>query len=148
MERALKEGSFLAIRSPRGKFHEFYGSLPSAEKPIERASIESWRLRKSDDEHCDSESYELPTKKRDLMNGKPTKKKWKGVRPWSKEEKSAVMKFFHSSIKKKIVPGKVQCEECILNSEGALSERVWKDVKYYVKNYITKLSEITSKKPK
>lgn len=69
----------------------------------------------------------------------------RAVRPWSEEEKSVITKFFHSSIKNKIVPGKVQCDECISSSDGALSERTWRDVKYYVKNYTTKLSKMLTK---
>lgn len=35
------------------------------------------------------------------------------IRPWTTEEKAAVLKFFKVEIKNGIVPGKVKCEQCI-----------------------------------
>nr|XP_023019945.1 uncharacterized protein LOC111508612 [Leptinotarsa decemlineata] len=83
------------------------------------------------------------TKKNSSTNDdEPIKKKRKGHRPWTQNEKIAVTNFFRVAIKKKIVPGKVMCEECIRNSGEVLNQRRWTDIKYYIKNYITKLNKI------
>lgn len=56
---------------------------------------------------------------------------------WSLEEKNAVMKELGATILLGTVPGKVQCENCIKKSKDALSNRTWRQIKYYAKNYIT-----------
>lgn len=66
----------------------------------------------------------------------------KKKRPWSEEECNAVLRYFRCEIAKKITPGKQKCEECIENAKGALNQRDWRDVKYYVKNQITKIRKI------
>jgi len=45
-----------------------------------------------------------------------------GVRiPWNEEERRVVLSYFQTMIKAKQVPRKVDCEECINRSAGALS---------------------------
>lgn len=56
-------------------------------------------------------------------------------------ESQAVFKFFRVQIKTKIVPGKILCEKCINESQGILNKRSWKDIKYYAKNQITRMSK-------
>lgn len=60
--------------------------------------------------------------------------------PWSNNESSAVFSFFKSNINK--VPGKDECENCITKSNGMLKNRSWRDVKYYVYNYIKKVKKL------
>lgn len=67
-------------------------------------------------------------------------KKGKPKRPWSPEETNAVHTFFRTEIKTCIVPGKVKCEQCIEKNK-ILASRNWKDVKYHVKNQISKISK-------
>lgn len=62
-------------------------------------------------------------------------------RPWSSEEKEAVLNFFKSSIKKEVVPGKVECMKC-KEENSALSRRTWTDVKFCVKNYLDKIKRM------
>lgn len=69
---------------------------------------------------------------------KPSKKK-----PWKTEETKAVIEYFRINVKEKKVPGKKTCEDCILKNQEALKSRSWKDIKYYVKNYIDKISKHT-----
>lgn len=73
-----------------------------------------------------------------------TGKKCVQKRTWNEEESSPVIKFFTSHIKRGAVPGKSQCEECI-QKHPSLSLRKWTDIKFYVKNYITKIKRKGSK---
>lgn len=59
---------------------------------------------------------------------KPRKK-----RPWSKDEQAAVRRQFNNFIKLTKVPGKRECDAS-LAAEAALSNRTWKEIKYYVHN--------------
>jgi hypothetical protein len=67
-----------------------------------------------------------------------TERKKGTKRPWSKEEKCVVLKFFSKSIQIKAVPGKVDCLKCI-DANKVLSGRSWSDVKFCVYNAIKKL---------
>ncbi|KAJ8931947.1 hypothetical protein NQ314_015099 [Rhamnusium bicolor] len=64
--------------------------------------------------------------------------------PWTSDEKNAVLKNFHIKIKKGIVPGKVECENCI-KENGELSNRNWKKIKFCVKNEISKIRKSKNK---
>lgn len=66
-------------------------------------------------------------------------KKIRTVKMWGEDESSSVIKFFTSHIKRGSVPGKSQCEECI-EKFPVLHNRRWTDIKFYVKNYITKIN--------
>ena len=57
---------------------------------------------------------------------------------WTKEEKKAVLGQLGPFITSGVVPGKGPCEECIKKSQGALSSRSWKAVKYFVKNEVNR----------
>lgn len=70
---------------------------------------------------------------------KRNSKKIRTVRMWGENESSLVIKFFRSHIKRGSVPGKSQCEECI-EKFPLLRNRRWTDIKFYVKNYITKIN--------
>lgn len=65
------------------------------------------------------------------------------VRQWTPQEVEAVLTFFRTDIKFKIIPGKVKCEECI-SKYDVLNSRGWRNIKYFVKNQITKISKIKS----
>lgn len=72
-----------------------------------------------------------------------TKKKPSKKKPWKTEETKAVIEYFRINVKEKKVPGKKTCEDCILKNQEALKCRSWKDIKYYVKNYIDEISKHT-----
>ena len=59
-------------------------------------------------------------------------------RPWKAQESAAVFKHLSAFVNKQRVPGKEACEKAIMNSNGQLDERSWKDIKYYVNNVIAK----------
>lgn len=70
-------------------------------------------------------------------------------KPWSTDEKASVLLFFKLLNKNNFnVPGKEACEKCIRNSEGILRNRSWRDVKYYVYNYIKKTNKKTKSETK
>ena len=56
-------------------------------------------------------------------------------RRWSIEEKAAVERQLNRFLQTMKVPGKRDCEEAV-ESEGALQNRCWESVKYYVHNCI------------
>ncbi|CAH1109549.1 unnamed protein product [Psylliodes chrysocephalus] len=57
--------------------------------------------------------------------------------PWSRDETQAVLTFFKGNIKNNIIPTKKECEEC-LATYPVISSRPWKNIKYFVKNQISK----------
>jgi hypothetical protein len=59
-------------------------------------------------------------------------------RPWTNEEKSAVMKHLKRYILMSKIPGKSTIEECI-RKETALKGRTWRNVKDFCRNTITTL---------
>lgn len=62
---------------------------------------------------------------------------------WSKEETGAVIAFFDKYIKtNKSAPGKDMCLECLEQNKSVLNMRTWKDVKYFVYNYLKKVNKI------
>lgn len=63
-------------------------------------------------------------------------------RPWSSTGSTAVLKYFQHKIKIKTVPNKEDCLKCIDASKDALSQRSWRDIKYYVYNYIKKTNKM------
>jgi len=56
--------------------------------------------------------------------------------PWTVPEKEAIFKELMDAIIQETVPGKEHCQRCIANSNGALDNRDWRAVKYFVKNEI------------
>lgn len=48
---------------------------------------------------------------------------------WTEEEKEAVFKYLGEFIKKRILPGKRECENCIKRSGGVLANGDWDLVK-------------------
>lgn len=63
-------------------------------------------------------------------------------RPWSHNEATAVLKYFQYKIIIKTVPNKEECLKCIDASKDALIHRKWRDIKYYVYNYIKKINKM------
>ena len=61
----------------------------------------------------------------------------RGRRPWTENEKDAAEKHLSVFLKRLLVPGKAECER-VLKIEKALSERSWRDLKYYVHNRVQK----------
>lgn len=53
---------------------------------------------------------------------------------WTEEEKEAVFKYLGEFIKKRILPGKRECENCIKRSGGVLAKGDWDLVKNCVRN--------------
>ncbi|KAK9688430.1 hypothetical protein QE152_g35338 [Popillia japonica] len=64
---------------------------------------------------------------------------------WTEEESGAVLKFFAPFIKKETIPGKAKCEEC-MEKYPVFGTRKWTDLKFYIKNYITKIKRTKSNK--
>ena len=62
-------------------------------------------------------------------------------RLWTTPEKKAVLTHLGQQIRKGRVPGKNECESCIMNANGALDSRGWKAVKLFVKNQIDKFDK-------
>lgn len=58
-------------------------------------------------------------------------------RIWSEDEKAAVLKHLQTSILLKKLPGKAAIDKCI-ESEGALANRSWRNVKDFCRNLIDK----------
>lgn len=61
--------------------------------------------------------------------------------PWDPVEKQIVLKTFRIHIKNNSLPGKVECEKCIQDNP-VLSKRIWTDLKFFVKNHISKIKKI------
>lgn len=59
-------------------------------------------------------------------------------RLWSEEEQAAVRRQFGDFSKLMKVPGKKDCDACLV-SEPALNSRTWREVKYFVHNSIQSL---------
>lgn len=58
------------------------------------------------------------------------------AKPWSEEEKTAVLRHFRSHISLAKIPKKEESEKC-LKKEPCLRTRTWKNVKDFVRNRIT-----------
>lgn len=60
---------------------------------------------------------------------------------WSDEEKKAALSHFREYLKKnKSPPGKILCIECI-DRNPILSRKTWKQIKYFIYNYLQKLNQ-------
>lgn len=71
-----------------------------------------------------------------------TKRKSSTRRPWSQMESDAVISYFSSYVKKNsAAPGKNICEECLNDNKIVLKQRSWKDIKYFVYNYMKKVNK-------
>ena len=68
---------------------------------------------------------------------KAVAKKFENRMPWTTAEKDAVCSLLSAFIERKTVPGKKHCEKAIAESNGVLSGRSWRHVKFAVKNIIT-----------
>ena len=66
-------------------------------------------------------------------------------RPWTLEEKKAVLSQLGRYVTSGVVPGKNVCEECIRKSQGALSKRGWTAIKFFVKNEIYRRKRVIEK---
>lgn len=66
-------------------------------------------------------------------------------RPWTLEEKKAVLSQLGRYVTSGEVPGKNACEECIRKSQGALSKRRWTAIKFFVKNEIRRRKRMIEK---
>lgn len=62
-------------------------------------------------------------------------------RPWDADEKKAVFEYFKVQIKNGILPGKADCLAC-QKKYSQLGNRRWTDIKYCVKNQITKIKNL------
>lgn len=76
-----------------------------------------------------------------LGNNKPKRTKREaalGRVPWNESEKEVLLKKFKIEIKHEIVPGKDKCTRIKEEHSDTLSRRSWTDIKFFVKNVITK----------
>lgn len=89
-------------------------------------------------------SFAILLAKNQRIKGKKERRK-KNHTIWSPEEKKAVFKHLSDTIRKKQVPGKMECEQCIQKSKPALDQREWTAVKYFVKNVIARAERLTRK---
>lgn len=73
------------------------------------------------------------------MVSNPDKKRRKTCvkRPWSEEEKIAILRHFQKHILLKKVPNKKECDSC-LAVENILSGRSWSHIKFCLKNMFKK----------
>ena len=75
-----------------------------------------------------------------IFTGKSTKPKKKQIhRPWSVGEVRAVLGAFEPLMRKGKLPGKAAIEKLKEENKKVLSQRTWKDIKYYCKYYKDKL---------
>lgn len=58
--------------------------------------------------------------------------------PWDDSEKEILLKKFKVEIKNEIVPGKYKCTKIKEEHNDTLSRRSWTDIKFFVKNVITR----------
>lgn len=58
-------------------------------------------------------------------------------RSWTQEDCAAVERHLKKCIVRNQVPGKMDCQRCITAEPGALGNRDWKAVKYFIKNRIS-----------
>lgn len=85
---------------------------------------------------------EIVSKSRTTEKTHKTKKKPSVRRAWSQMESEAVISYFSSYVKQNsAAPGKNLCEECLKNNKLALKQRTWKDIKYFVYNYMKKVNK-------
>lgn len=68
---------------------------------------------------------------------KQQKKRVVTKRPWTREEKEAVAKRLKTCFELGKVPGKAQCDECML-AEPSLKGRQWRHIKDFVRNQLKK----------
>lgn len=61
---------------------------------------------------------------------------------WSNEEKEIILKKFRTLIKIGKLPGKQECEE-LMEEHKIFTGRKWTDLKYFVKNYLSKCKKIS-----
>nr|CAI5856621.1 unnamed protein product [Callosobruchus analis] len=76
-----------------------------------------------------------------VRNSKPKRTKREaalGRVPWNDSEKVVLLKTFKIEIKKEIVPGKCKCLKIKEAHNDILSRRSWTDIKFFVKNVITR----------
>ena len=62
-------------------------------------------------------------------------------RPWSKEEKAAVIENFQQCIAVGALPGKSKIEQ-IQKSVPVLTDRTWTQIKNFIRNYINKQENV------
>lgn len=86
---------------------------------------------------CNEEQHSVSKQQRTRKEIRPTtivkKRKSCVKRPWSEQEKEAVLRHFSKHIIMKQVPNKKECDSC-LKSEPVLISRTWAHVKFFVKN--------------
>lgn len=88
--------------------------------------------------------FENGIKEHAKRNNKKSTKKVCRRKMWSKEETGAVIAYFDTYIKtNRSAPGKVMCQECLEQNKSVLNMRTWKDIKYFVYNYLTKINKIS-----
>ncbi|XP_025834091.1 uncharacterized protein LOC112905601 isoform X2 [Agrilus planipennis] len=147
----LTKVSRLLLAVDQGKAHAFAGkSLEDIEvkdlPPIEEDPFDN------DDEADDGEDEEIMKKGEELFDPFIGKEKQKesnkrkrtkreaalGRIPWNDSEKEVLLNKFKMEIKNEIVPGKDMCTKIKEEHDNLLSNRSWTDIKFFVKNVITR----------
>lgn len=67
-------------------------------------------------------------------------------RPWSPEEIKVVLNNFKVQVKHKMLPGKKDCLELMEKHPTLFQGRKWTDLKFCIKNHISKLSKLQKSK--
>ncbi|KAK4885661.1 hypothetical protein RN001_001932 [Aquatica leii] len=109
------------------------------ETPTDSADVSS-RSTTNDGRELTSEPL-IGKKKQKSKNNKPKRTKREaalGRVPWSDSEKKVLLKKFKIEIKNEIVPGKDKCTKIKEEHNDVLSRRSWTDIKFFVKNVITR----------
>nr|CAI5853413.1 unnamed protein product [Callosobruchus analis] len=75
------------------------------------------------------------------FDNRPGEASGRKLQKWSDAEVKTAVEFFRANTKKCIVPNKKQYDECVAKFP-ILSARPWKNIKYYVKNQISKNSKL------
>ncbi|XP_063067616.1 uncharacterized protein LOC134459242 [Engraulis encrasicolus] len=74
-------------------------------------------------------------------NGVEMPKTVQKKRPWTDDERSAVLSKLQKYIALRRVPGKAACDECLREHSVTLQSRTWKDIKNFVHNNIQSSSK-------
>ncbi|KAF5274676.1 hypothetical protein FQR65_LT16906 [Abscondita terminalis] len=72
---------------------------------------------------------------------KKQKKSTHNRQSWTSEEIQLVLSTYRTLIKQKKLPGKLDCEKLMKDKPTLFKGRKWSDIKFYVKNHITKMQK-------
>ncbi|KAF5269754.1 hypothetical protein FQR65_LT17931 [Abscondita terminalis] len=146
----LTKVSRILIAVDAGKVAEFAGKelqdiniedVPHVEEELQTENLDDEEKSDNEMEVCEPRETENTIGKTSAPIAVPVTKKQKGTKvSWTIEEKEGVLNFFKVHIKKGSVEKKHECEEC-MEKYPVLKKRKWSDLKFCVKNQISKVNK-------